>query len=125
MKPKLLLTISAVYLGLAGLGILISPATVLGVTVDADTPNSLIAILRSFAAPLVGAAVLNWMARNAGPARARNAILLGNTIGFGLSMVLAVIAVLSGGSALGWLFAVISLLFAIGFFLVTREDMSF
>ena len=125
MKPKLLLTISAIYLGLAGLGVLIAPATVLGVTTDADTPTSLMAILRSFAAPFVGAAVLNWMARNAGPAKARNAILLGNTVGFSLSVVLTVIAVLSGGPALSWLFAISSLLLAIGFFLVTREDMSF
>ena len=71
----------------------------------------------------MGIAVLNWAARNTGPSRARNAILLGNTVGFGLSAILEVIAALSGGPTLSWLFAGLGIIFAGGFFLVVREDM--
>ncbi len=123
MQPKLLLTVSAIYLGLAGFGVLISPPLVLGDVLGADTSASLIATLRGFAASFMGIAVLNWTARNAGPSKARNAILLGNTVGFGLSAILEVIAALSGGPALSWLFAGLGLLFAVGFFLAVREDM--
>ena len=45
MKPKLLLTLSAIFMGLVGLGYLISPATIL-FTPYAEAPAQLMAEIR-------------------------------------------------------------------------------
>ena len=123
MKPKLLLTIAAIYMGLVGLGYLISPVgIVLGL--DQGAPAALIAEIRIISSTFIGIAVLNWAARNADASKARDAIFLGNTVGFGLAAILGIIATLATGQALGWIFVVIAGLFAVGFFIVGRANMS-
>ncbi len=47
---------------------------------SSDASPALIAYLRIFGGPILGMAVLNWMARNAEPCAARNAIVLGNVV---------------------------------------------
>jgi hypothetical protein len=44
----------------------------------------------------LGIAVLNWTARNVGPSTARNAIILGNIVGFGAIAALDVWGLFSG-----------------------------
>ena len=122
MKPNLLLTLSAIYMGLVGLFVLISPA--LAFNLDAGASAALIAGLRGNASTFLAIAVLNWFARNADASRARDAILLGNTVGFGLAAILEILALLAGGQAFGWAFVVIHLLFTFAFFVVGRGNMS-
>ena len=84
----------------------------------------MIAEIRIISSTFIGIAVLNWAARNADASKARDAIFLGNTVGFGLAAILGIIATLATGQALGWIFVVIAGLFAVGFFIVGRANMS-
>jgi len=68
--------------------------------------------------------VLNWLARNAEASKARDAIVLANTIGFGLGGILDVLAVLSGVPAVALVSAAIDLLIAVAFFWAGRMNMS-
>ena len=83
MKLKVLLTVSAIYLAVLGVGFMFAPREIGIDAVPADASPALIAYLRIFGGPILGIAVLNWMARNAEPSAARNAIVLGNIVGFG------------------------------------------
>ncbi len=121
MRPKLLLTISAIYLAFAGLAHLLAPEPPLQ-----DPGNGASALLKSgsTASTFIGIAVTNWAARNAGDSKARRAIFLGNIVGLGLHAIMTVAAILAGGPMLGWVFVAIDLLLAAGFFVVYRADMS-
>jgi len=123
MKPKLILTIAAIYLGVVGLGLLLAPTyTVLGL--DANVSSLVVAQLRAFSDTFIGIAVLNWAARNAEASKARDAIFLGNTVGFSMSAILGAIVSLTGGQAVSWFFTVLSFFCAIGFIVVGRANMS-
>ena len=123
MKPKLLLTLAAIYMGLIGLFNLISPVAAWGL--DAGSSAVLIASVRVPASLYLGIAVVNWFARNAEASKARDAIFLGNTIALTLAAILfALIALTPGGQAVNWVIAVINLLFAVAFFMVGRANMS-
>jgi len=122
MKPKLLFTLAAIYIGLIGLTILISP--VVGMGLDAGASAHLIAQVRVQACLHLGIAVLNWFARNAEASKARDAIFLGNTVVFGLMTILFGLLMFTGEPAVGWVFVVIALLFAVAFFVVGRANMS-
>lgn len=124
MKLNVLLSISAIYMALLGLGFLFAPEALSFGVVPAGASAALIAYLRSPASTFIGIAVLNWMARNAEASAARNAIVLANTIGFGLAAVLGVLGVLSGVRAVALVFAVINLLIAAAFFWAGRMSMS-
>ena len=123
MKPKLVLTIAAIYLALVGLGLLLAPTvTVFGL--DAGASPLLIVQLRAMSDTFIGIAVLNWAARNAEPSKARDAIFLGNSVGFGLSVILGTAVSLTGGQAVSWVFTALSLFCVIGFIVVGRANMS-
>jgi len=123
MKPKLLLTLSAIFMGLVGLGYLISPATIL-FALDAGAPAPLIAEIRVAASTFIGIAVLNWAARNADGSKSRDSIFLGNTAGFGLATIMSAIAAITGGDVVIWVLVVIHAFFAVSFFMVGRANMS-
>lgn len=123
MKLNLVLTISAVYMALVGLGFLVSPATMSFGGVDA-TVVPILMLLRFLASTLVGIAVLNWMVRNAEASKTRDAIVLGNTVGFGWAGILMIWGVLNGSPTVTWVFAIINLLFAGAFFWAGRAGMS-
>ena len=72
MKPKLLFTLAAIYMGLSGLGVLISPPAVMGLGAGASI--HLIAQARIQASLYLGLTVLNWFARNAEASKAHDAI---------------------------------------------------
>jgi len=91
--------------------------------VPVEASASLIAYLRVFGSTFIAIGVLNWVARNAEASTARNAIVLANTVGFGLAALLDLWGVLSGARPLAWLFAFIHLLFAVGFILAGRASM--
>src|SRR5918996_600066 len=83
MQLKAVLTVSAIYLGVLGLGFMVAPRQIGIEAVPADASPALIAYLRIFGGPCLGIAVLNWLARNAEPSTARDAITLANIVGFG------------------------------------------
>ena len=66
--------------------------------VPPDASPELIAFLRIFGGPMLGIAVLNWMARNAEPSTALNAIVVANLVGFGCVMLVDVWGVFIGGA---------------------------
>jgi hypothetical protein len=124
MKLSILLSIAAVYMALVGLGLIFAPQAFGVGAVPTDASAALIAYLRLFGSPMLGIAVLNWTARNAEPSTARNAIILGNIVGFAAIAALDIWGMLSGGRQLTKVFAIIHLLFAIAFIWVRRVSMS-
>ena len=122
MKPKLLFTLAAIYMGLIGLTILISPAVVMGL--DTGTSAHLIAQVRVQASLYLGIAVLNGFARNAEASKSRDAIFLGNSVVFGLMAILFGLLMFTGEPVTGWVIVVIDLLFAVAFFVIGRANMS-
>jgi hypothetical protein len=123
MKSTMLFSAAALYLGLVGLGFLLAPGTLVFGALG-QTPTIIMAELRQYGGALLGIATLNWVSRNAEPSIARNGIFLGNTIGFGLVAIGGVLRQLSGAVAIGWLFVLINLFFALAFFMVGRSNMS-
>ena len=119
MRPKFILTFAAIYLALVGIGLLLAPTTtVLGL--DPETSPLVIAQLRAMSDVFIGIAVLNWAARNAEPSKALDAIFLGNTVGFTLSVILGAGVALTGSQAVSWVFTALSLFCAVGFIFVGR-----
>ncbi len=120
MKLKLLLSTTAVYMGLLGLGFIFAPREIGIGAVPADAPAALIAYLRVFGSTFLGIAVLNWTARNAEPSTARQAIIFGNIVGFGVEPVVDVWGLLSGARPLAVVFGFIHLLIASAFIWTLR-----
>ena len=121
MKLKPVLIASAIYLALVGLGVMLVPRYFGLGAVPPDAPPALIAFLRIFAGPCLGIAVLNWLARDAEPSRARNAIVLANIVGFGVVTANDVVGVFSGDARqLAKGFLVVHLLFTLAFVMAWR-----
>jgi hypothetical protein len=124
MKLKTVLTVSAVYLGVLGIGFMFAPRQIGVEAVPADASPALIAYLRIFGGPCLGIAVLNWLARNAEPSTARDAIVLANIIGFGCVAAMDVWGVFSGGARpVAKAFLVIHLLMTVAFVVAGRASM--
>ena len=85
MKLSLLLIISAVYMFLLGIGFIFVPQMIGIGAVPADPSPALIAYLRVFGSTFIAIGVLNWTSRNAEASATRDAIVLANTVGFGLA----------------------------------------
>ena len=124
MGLSILLSIAAIYMALLGLGFIFAPQAFGIGAIPTDASAALIAYLRLFGSPFLGIAVLNWMARNAEPSRARDAVILGNIVGFGAIAALDVWGLFSGGRQLTKVFAIIHMLFAVAFISVGRMSMS-
>ena len=123
MKPKLLFTLAAIYMGLVGILLQAAPNMAFGLSPDA--PASLIANLRVPASLLLAFAVMNWFARNSDASSARDAIFIGNTAAFVfITIVDFLITIIPGADPSGWVFIVIDLLFVVAFFVVGRANMS-
>ena len=89
--------------------------------VPPDPSPALLAYLRVFGGPMLGIAVMNWLARNAGPCSARDAIVVGNIVGFACVTSMDIWAVVSGGErAVQKLFLVIHLLMTLAFVVAGR-----
>lgn len=124
MKLKVVLTVSAMYLAVLGLGFMFVPRQIGIEAVPADASPALIAYLRIFGGPFLGIAVLNWMARNVEPSPARNAIVLANIVGFGCVTAMDLLGVFSGGAReAAKLFLVIHLLMTVAFVVAGRASM--
>jgi hypothetical protein len=113
---KPLLMISAAYLAVIGLALLIFPAQ-FGIDAVPDDPSTeLLALLRLLGGPLLGIAVLNWMSRNADPPSIRNTVILADLVGFGVVAANDVVGVATGTArAAATYFLIVHLAFAIAF----------
>ena len=124
MKLKTVLTVSAIYLAVLGVGFMLVPLQIGIDAVPPDASPALIAYLRIFGGPVLGVAVLNWLARNADPSAAGNAIILGNIVGFGCVTSMDVWGVFSGGARpVAKLFLAMHLLMTIAFVVAGRAAM--
>ena len=121
MNLKVVLSIAAVYMALVGIGMVLVPQYFGVGAVPADASPALIAFLRIFGGPCLGIAVLDWVARDAEPSSARNAIILGNMVGFACVAASDVVGVFTGGARpIAKLFLVVHLSMAIAFVLLWR-----
>lgn len=122
MNLRILRSIAAIYMGLVGLGLIFFPQAFGTGAVPPDASPALIAFLRLWGSPLLGIAVLNWMARNAEPSTTRNAIIGGNIVGFAAIAAMDVWGTFSGGRPVTKVFVVVHLLFAVAFIWVGRKN---
>lgn len=113
MSLDLVLAVSSIYVVLVGLGLIISPAALSGSATF--SPVYAADFFRAFGGTLVSIGVLNWMARGAGPSKARTAIVWGNIIGFALSGIFTIFGLLQGYPAFGWVLVVLDALVVVGF----------
>jgi len=124
MKLERVLTISAIYLGVLGLGFMFAPREIGIGAVPGDASPALVAYLRIFGGPCLGIAVLNWLARKAEPSTARNAIVIANTVGFGSVTLMDIWGVFSGGARpVAKIFLVIHLLMTVAFIVAGLASM--
>jgi len=122
MKLNLVLTLAAIWMALLGLLTLILPAQFY--FLEANASPTLVSLLRVQASTFLSIALLDWMARNSDSSKARDAIVLANTVGSGLAAVLLVLAMLSGAPTFIGVSALISALFAVAFYWIGRASMS-
>lgn len=116
------LILSAIYLALVGIGLMIFPLQFGVGAVPEDASPQLIALLRLLGGPFLGIAVLNWLSRDSEPSALRS-VLLANLVGFG-----AVAANDVAGVSLGEareaakVFLVVHLAFTIAFLVAVRKS---
>lgn len=116
------LILSALYLALVGIGLMIFPLQFGVGAVPEDASPQLIALLRLLGGPFLGIAVLNWLSRDSEPSALRS-VLLANLVGFG-----AVAANDVAGVSLGEareaakVFLVVHLAFTIAFLVAVRKS---
>ena len=124
MRLRAVLTVSAIYQAIVGVGMMLVPRQFGIGAVPPDASPALIAFLRIFGGPMLGIAVLNWMARNAEPSTARNAIVLANIVGFGCVTLMDVWGVFTGGARpIAKLFLVVHMLLTGAFVVAWRTNM--
>ncbi len=119
MKLKTLLILASAYLALGGLGFILIPEAFGIGAVPSNPSPALITYLRVFGSPLLGIAVLDWLVRNEEASRARNAIITGNVIGFGVIAFLDVWGLFHGEARPATkVFVIIHLFFTISFIVI-------
>jgi hypothetical protein len=116
------LTLSAVYLAIVGLALMLVPLRFGVGAVPADASSELIALLRLLGGPFLGIAVLNWLSRDLDRSRALDVILIANIVGFSSVAANDVWGVISGEAReLAKLFLIVHLLFTIAFIISARS----
>jgi hypothetical protein len=115
------LVLSAIYLALVGVGLLLFPLQFGVGAVPGDASRQLIALLRLLGGPFLGIATLNWLSRNSAPSSIR-AVLLANLVGFGIVAANDVLSVSLGEAReAAKYFLLVHLAFATAFLLVLRK----
>lgn len=113
---KATFVLSAVYLAAIGLMLMFFPLQFGVGAVPADAAPELVALLRLLGGPFLGIAVLNWLMRDAGPSRARDAVVVANIVGFGAVAANDVWGVSSGEAReIAKAFLAVHLLFTLAF----------
>lgn len=116
MRHTLLMSISAIYMALIGIGHLFAPVEMSAGAIPVSAVSTgLIAFLRHYAALFIAIATMNWLARSSAPSAALRAILWANLIVYGGGAILDVWAVLGGAGLAGLMPASINLIFTLAF----------
>lgn len=119
MNTRILLTASAIVLGVMGAATSFLPVEILSV-VDAGSDRSVATLVQLLGAALFGFAMLNWMARGA-PAGGiyGRPIVIGNLVHFSVAgIALAKVAAVGGMPPLGLVLTAVYAGFAISFAIV-------
>jgi len=115
MKLSSLFTITGVVSIVFGLAFVLVPgrlASPYGLELDEAGPR----VLRLLGAAFLGYGALNWFARKTEESKARQAIVLAQSVGNAIAFMVALANQLSGvPNAVGWVGVVIHLLFALGY----------
>jgi len=121
---RLTFVLSALYLALVGLGLMLLPLQFGAGAVPPDASPELVALLRLLGGPFLGIAVLNWLSRRAEPSALR-AVLLANLVGFGLVAANDLWGIATGQSReLAKVFVINHLLFTVAFALAVRRGLA-
>lgn len=113
---RITLIVSAIYLAIVGIALLLFPLQFGVGAVPADASPQLVALLRLLGGPFLGIAVLNWMSRNAEPSSARTAVFVANLVGFAAVAANDIWGVTTGEARdVARIFLVVHLLFALAF----------
>jgi hypothetical protein len=116
MKLKTLFTLHAVIALANGIAFLIVPVQYLGLFGIALSDPGMIVISRLFATALLAFGFVDWFARDAGPSRARDAIVLGFFLSIAPGFVVVLIGQLSGlMNPLGWALVALYLVMSAGY----------
>jgi hypothetical protein len=119
---KWTLTLSATYLALVGLGLLLVPLQFGVGAVPANASPELVALLRLLGGPFLGIAVLNWLSRNSDPATIKP-VLVANLVGFGVVAANDIWGVATGEAReLAKYFLIVHLLFTFAFLTALRGN---
>lgn len=124
MKLNVLFSITAILMALIGVAFLVAPAAMQYGALGANPSAALLAVVRAAASLFILVAVLNWTARNSEPSTARNAIVLANAVGAGLSAVLLALAVFNGADKTALIPVGVDVLYSIAFIMAGRASMS-
>jgi len=124
VKLRVLFTIASIYMGLVGLGLIFFPTAFGTGAVPPDPSVELVSFLRLWGSPLLGIAVMDWIARDLEPSRARDAIIIGNTVGFGVIALIDLWGSLGGGRPITKVFVVVHFLFTLAFIWIGRQNRS-
>ncbi len=125
MNLKTMFTISFVIFLLGGLSFVLIPEITLAQSGIADPDNAFILATRELGAVTLGFAVISWMARNAGPSKARDGIVAAIVVTSVLLGIVDTLAIVSGVSpAVNWVYVAINALLAIGFAVTGRAAMA-
>jgi hypothetical protein len=124
LRLRLTLTLSAIYLALVGIGLLLFPLQFGVGAVPQDASPQLVALMRLLGGPFLGIAVLNWLSRNAQPSTLKT-VLLANVVGFGAVAANDIFGVATGEARdVAKYFLVVHLLFALAFVACARSAMA-
>jgi hypothetical protein len=124
MKLSTLLTIASIYMATVGLGFILFPEAFGRGALPTNPSPALISYLRLWGSPLLGIAVLDWMVRKEGPSKARDAIIIGNTIGFAVIALLDALGLFNGARPITKVFVIVHLIFTLAFILAGRKNFS-
>jgi hypothetical protein len=122
MGLKPLLVISAIYLGLVGVGLLFVPNAIVFGALGPNPLPGLVGALRAEGGTLISLTVLSWMARGIQLSKARNAIVVCNIVGYALVTLTGAVGQLAGAPRQALTFVAVHAIFTALFFMVYLKD---
>ncbi len=122
MKLHVLLIISAVYLALVGIGMIVVPDAIVFGALGDNPPAGVVSALRAEGGTLLSITVLSWMARNVQRSKERDAIVACNIVGYGLVVATGLVGQASGAPGQAMIFVVVHALFTLAFAIVYFKD---
>jgi hypothetical protein len=106
---------AAVVAAIFGLAFVLVPTQTLALY-DMSVDEAGLFMTRLLGAAFLGFAIINWLVRDAGPSRERQAIALALFVSLGVGFISSLLGQLAGvANALGWLTVALYLVFSLGF----------